>query len=415
MRESASDEFVCGDCFGDDGLREFCANHAVSKKCDFCGATGSEPIAASLDEVIEHISGCVHMYFDDPANAGLPYESAEGGYQGTTYETYEVFEELGLDFPKDKDDRLRNAIEYGLENDLWSEAEPFALSPDQQLRFSWEQFCRIVQYERRYFFLQENRSKSRYTTDELFSPAQILKMIFAFAEDAGAFIKLPAGTHIFRARHQPAGKTYATAGSLGPPPRDHAIKTNRMSPAGVVMTYASEDCETALAETADAPGTFTIGEFAIERDLLILDLCSLPLAPSVFAELPDGYEYDPRPRLNFLHNISREISRPIARDNRVHIEYVPTQVVTEYVRTVVRIKQCKVDGIRYNSSRKNAKTALVLFADQENLVLEKSEQPKFYRLESRWLRLIKASSTKVTGKDIARWAVTSRSRLFEDT
>jgi hypothetical protein len=37
------------------------------------------------------------MHFDDPANAGLPYESAEGGYQGTTYETDEVLE-LGGDF-----------------------------------------------------------------------------------------------------------------------------------------------------------------------------------------------------------------------------------------------------------------------------------------------------------------------------
>jgi hypothetical protein len=238
-------------------------------------------------------------------------------------------------------------------------------------------------------------------------------MIFDFAKDAGAFVKLPAGTHIFRARHQPAGKIYITAGSLGPPPRDHAIKTNRMSPPGVVMTYASEDCETALAETADEPGTFVVGEFVIDRDLLILDLTRLPYAPSVFAELSDEYEYDPRPRLNFLHNISREISQPIERDDRAHIEYVPTQVVTEYVRTAVRIKRRRVDGIRYNSSRKNAKTALVLFADQDNLILEKPEWPHFYRIEGRWLRLIKASSAKVTGKDIARWAARPRLRLFE--
>jgi hypothetical protein len=111
----------------------------------------------------------------------------------------------------------------------------------------------------------------------------------------------------------------------------------------------------------------------------------------VFAELPDGYDYDPRPRLNFLHKISGEISRPIARDDRVHVEYVPTQIVTEYVRTAVRINRRKVDGIRYNSSRKNAKTALVLFADQDDLILEKPERPDFYRLEGRWLRLAKAN------------------------
>ena len=412
MYNHTSSEFVCGACFSDDGLQEFCANHAESNECDFCGATGTEPIAAPLDQVIEHISGCVHMHYDDPANAGLPYETAEDGYQGATYSTDEVFDELGLDFPKDKGNRLRDAIADGFDNDLWSDAEPFALTRDQQLRFSWEQFCRVIKHERRYFFLQDDEKKPRHYDDELFGPAQILKMIFSFAEDADAFAKLPAGTHLYRARYQPKGKTYATAGTLGPPPTDHAIKTNRMSPPGVVMTYASEDRETALAETTDEAGTFAVGKFVTERDALVLDLTRLPATPSVFAEFPDTQMYDPRPRLNFLHNISREISRPIARDNRVHIEYVPTQVVTEYVRTAIRIKGRKVEGIRYNSSRRHAETALVLFADQRNLILDEPERPDFYRLEGRWLRLVKASRTEVTKKDIARWAAKPRLRLF---
>jgi hypothetical protein len=353
------------------------------------------------------------MHFDDPANAGLPYESAEGGYQGATYSTDEVFDALGLDFPNDNDDRLRNTVSSGMHNDLWSDAAPFALSRYEQLHFSWEKFCRIIKHERRYFFLQKKKKKARYYDEELFAPAEILKMIFAFAEDAGAFVTLPAGTHLFRARHQPDGKTCATAGSLGPPPLNHAIKTNRMSPPGVVMTYASEDRATALAETADEPGTFAVGEFVIERDLLILDLSRLPCVPSAFVELPDSYEYDPRPRLNFLQNISREISRAIARDDRVHIEYVPTQVVTEYVRTAVRIKDRQVDGIRYSSSRKHSETALVIFADQENLILEKPERPDFYREDDRWLRLVKAGQTEVTEKHIARWTTKARTLLFE--
>jgi hypothetical protein len=414
VRARSDSEFVCGACFGDDGLREFCANHAESKECDFCGTTSVEPIAAPLDEVIEHISRCIYEHFDDPANAGLPYETAEGGYQGTTYLTYEVFEELGLDFPKDRGDRLRDAIEGGLGNDLWSEADPFGLTRDQQLHFSWERFCRVIKHERRYFFLRNDEKEARHSGDELFSPAEILQMIFSFAEDAGAFAKLPTGTTLYRARYEPDGETYATAGTLGPPPLDHAIKTNRMSPPGVVMTYASEDLESALAETVDEPGTFAIGKFATERDALILDLTRLPAAPSAFAELLDTQEYDPRPRLNFLHSISREISRPIARDDRVHIEYVPTQVVTEYVRSAVRIKGRRVDGIRYNSSRKLAGSALVLFADQRNLILDVPERPDFYRLDDRWLRLVKAGHRRVTRREIIQWAARPRTRLFED-
>jgi len=415
MRKRRHDKYVCGDCFDDEGLRQFCARYAESHECDFCGETGSEPIAAPFDEVIRHINGCVHMHYDDPANAGLPYETAEGGYQGATYDTDEVLEALGLDFPRDKDDRLRNAVAEGLDNTLWSDAEPFALTSDQQLRFSWERFCRIIKHERRYFFLHDGEEKPPHYRDELLAPARMLGMIFSFAEDAGAFVPLPAGSRIHRARYQPGGEHYATAGTLGPPPLSNAIQTNRMSPPGVVMMYASEDRDTALAETANGPGTFALGEFAIERDLLILDLTRLPPIPTPFAELPDAFEYDPRPRLRFLYDVSRDISRPIARDDRVHIEYVPTQVVTEYVRTAVRIDGRKVDGIRYRSSRESAKQALVLFADQSNLILEKPEQPEFYREDQRWLRLVKASLVKVKIEDMVRWRPEPRVLWFEDS
>jgi RES domain len=186
-----------------------------------------------------------------------------------------------------------------------------------------------------------------------------------------------------------------------------------MSPPGVVMTYAAEDRETALAETADEAGTFAVGEFVNDRELLILDFTRLPEPPSIFAELPDSMEYDPRPTLNFLHSISREMSRPIARDDRVHVEYVPTQVVTEYVRTAIRIKGRKVDGIRYSSSRRHAATAVVLFADQSNLILEKDERPDFYRTDDRWLHLANRTFVKVSANDIKRWTAKPRCSLFD--
>lgn len=177
-----------------------------------------------------------------------------------------------------------------------------------------------------------------------------------------------------------------------------------MSPPGVVMTYASEDEQTALAETATAPGTYAVGEFVTERDAFVLDLTQLPPVPSFFAELPDTLEYDPRPRLAFLHHVSREISRPVARDDRVHIEYVPTQVVTEYVRTVVTTKKGKVDGIRYRSSRKGGQASVVLFADQNNLIVGKDERPEMYHLwKDRWLRLVAAHSKEVSRGDVEGW------------
>jgi len=81
---------------------------------------------------------------------------------------------------------------------------------------------------------------------------------------------------------------------------------------------------------------------------------------------------DTRPQLGFLQSISKEISRPIARDDRANVEYVPIQIVTGCVRTAIKIGKRKVDGIRDNSSWRHAATALALFADQSNLILDES-------------------------------------------
>lgn len=397
-------EYICGECFNDKGMKDFCSVHAVSEECDFCGATADEPIAAPIDDVTAHINSCVHEHFDDPANAGLPYESAEGGYQGTTYDSDEVLMELELDFPNDRDGHLREAVLNGLDNVLWSEAEPFALSPSQQLHYSWERFCRVIKHERRYFFFQEEERHPDDDRDELFSPGDILRSLFRYARDVGAFVTLPVGSQFYRARPQPDGESYTTARDLGPLPRESAVQSNRMSPPGVVMTYVAENRETALAETASDPGNFAVGQFTNDRDLLILDLANLPEIPTAFAEIWDSMEFDPRQPLNFLAAISFEISRPIARDNRVHVEYVPTQVVTEYVRTAIRIDGRKVDGIRYSSSRHDTATAMVLFADQNNVIYEGDERPEYYRTDDRWLRLETATPARVTSRDIERWA-----------
>jgi hypothetical protein len=85
-------EFVCGKCFCDEDMESYVSGIAERKKCDFCGRVGKEPIAAPFDDVAEYIASCIPHHYDDPANAGLPYESAEGGYQGSTYDTWEVFE-----------------------------------------------------------------------------------------------------------------------------------------------------------------------------------------------------------------------------------------------------------------------------------------------------------------------------------
>jgi hypothetical protein len=101
-------------------------------------------------------------------------------------------------------------------------------------------------------------------------------------------------------------------------------------------------------------------------------------------------------------DVSDEISRPIARDAHRHIEYVPTQVVTEYVSA--RYEDRPVEGIRYRSSKNPKGTALVLFADDRNLVLDHSEMTTNEHLwRDRWLRLVAVRRRRVTAATIRRY------------
>ena len=56
------------------------------------------------------------------------------------------------------------------------------------------------------------------------------------------------------------------------------------------------------------------------------------------------------------------MSRPVELDNMEHLEYVPTQVITEWFRHVFRTSEGEqIDGIVYPSARKSGGVCCALF------------------------------------------------------
>ena len=210
---------------------------------------------------------------------------------------------------------------------------------------------------------------------------------------------IEVGTTLFRVRV--AEKTINLAGpnDLGPPSRDNAKQPNRMSPAGIVMFYGATDRETAIAETIEPERTVMEGKnvwvarFAVLRELRVLDLTDLPPIPSIFdsqlRELKNG--------ISFLHDFVDDLVEPIERDGREHIEYVPTQIVTEYFRHRFWSSDGKrLDGILYRSSKREHSTACVLFVNGQNcgVITEPWLQPE------QVLRLLDAETEVLDGTDV---------------
>jgi len=344
--------FVCPNCFEDMDLQSFVEDEAVSDKCDFCGARSGQPIAAPLETVAEHIAEYLEFEYTDPANSGLPYESAEGGYQETVWTTEELLrDEIELELPRDNDGRLFETLAAAIDDlpdgvGFWAERDPFGLPEQDQLRISWESFTQFVMHQRRFFFRKADLPQEAYEDPDLLAPDELLKRIAERAIDVGLIERLPAGTRIYRARRQGLGVAHATAEALGPPPPESATQ-NRMSPAGIPMFHGAEDPDTAVVEIYRDPGDYAVGEFVTTRDAWILDLHSVPAVPSFFSKT-HGWE---RHALIFLRTFAKEVSKPIARDDSVHIGYVPTQVLTEYFKTQVTYDGSRIEGVSFMSSR----------------------------------------------------------------
>lgn len=94
------------------------------------------------------------------------------------------------------------------------------------------------------------------------------------------------------------------------------------------------------------------------RELRYLDLAELPEVPSIF----DMSARMERPWLFFLHRFAQEIAKPVKADAG-DIDYVPTQVLTEYVRHVLGGPDDPVLGIRYGSAVHPDGVCWVVFVD----------------------------------------------------
>src|SRR5260370_26960079 len=105
-----------------------------------------------------------------------------------------------------------------------------------------------------------------------------------------------------------------------------------MSAAGISVFYGSLDPATAKAEIVvnhdpTDQRVITMATWINTRPVTVLDLVNVPPLPEFFAS--DRYDREP---LIFLREFVPTITQPVQHDGREPIEYVPTQILTEYFR-----------------------------------------------------------------------------------
>lgn len=349
------DKFVCADCVEDTYLKSVIDANLADTTCSYCGRTNTVDIAAPVEALIQSIASTVGYHFNDPTDAGVPWD--EGAFAIESQSTEDVL----LSLPLECHDDLFQDIADAFMNDGWVRAAGGHWSSSHEhevLGDSWSSFVSAVRHETRFHFHLAPVAAS--TGPQEFAPGSVLPTIGRLIDALRLVRRVEASRPLYRVRLRAKDDTWQpVAEQLGAPPVDRA-PAGRMNPAGIPYLYVALDVATCLAETVSSPPVeAVIATFSATRELTVIDLTELPPLPSVFDEHCRGE----REGLLFLHSFVEEISQPVTKDGSEHVDYVPSQVVSEYFAQVFEPsgQENGIDGLMYPSAVRPGGKNLVLF------------------------------------------------------
>ena len=340
---------VCGQCINDPDVWRQCCSTAAPGTCSYCEKNAYLVVPVGcLQETLYRI---IKTYYAEPANAGTPH--SDGAWIVSTVDTEEVLAELGFYPTGDLRDDIVGADRAGdwveAANGHWAD-----IQEEEIMLHSWSNFTRTIKHQTRFNF-------QRVAEDIDPQEIHVTEMLNVIGEELRPLIRaLNSGTILYRARHLKHSEAKVMNGSMmGPPPKTLAT-AGRMNPAGIPYFYAAFDRSTAVAEIGPPPADYLASAcaFEVKRSLNVVDLNALPEPPSILA-IDQKSE---RTKALFLREFVKSITKPVEKDGREHIDYVPSQVVCEFLAQIFLSNDgSTLDGIIYPSAANPGGTNLLVF------------------------------------------------------
>lgn len=343
----------CIHCFKNEFIQEVVKGEQELGVCDYCDMDGEEEVwVAGVYVIGDFIREKLGQAYKNATTDDVPYHvlrSLATTIEDVLWNSEDIFSEY-LDNNDDIPKLIKDMFKYSGPSwhdiaqgdvDEWEKGyaeivkidEFYASQDDNYFRYQWDDFTHVVKHVNRFFDIGSNRTREAMLDE--------FQIIFEKME-----CSLPKGTLFWRARLNPKNPVETIEEQLkecGPPPRNYS-KALRMNPAGITYFYGSDDLETCKNEIRTKIGDHVIyGRFSTKKNLRILDLSKVVYigAKSIFD--PD-YNHHFNWATEFLEGFVEEVSKPIDDDD-ASIEYVPTQILSEYIRKL------GYDGVRYRSSK----------------------------------------------------------------
>jgi len=374
VRDRLRDKHICADCFDDLAIRKFVNSHLKWRTCKYCGRTSSQEISASLGEVLAFIMDGIRSEWV-PCTPEVEWEAENLGWHGGRegwLGSDSMIQSVLPELRTAKGELLKDIVASIARE--WRPRRQYDPEPEDFFSYRWDEFAHAVKYQTRYVYYRVNTDWQKDINDRNRSsrfrirPSHVIEEVLDKISDLDIERIIAPDKRIWRARIHDATVYLSTPEELGPPSFEQAL-ASRMSPAGIPVFYGSLERETAIAEklkpegVSDPSRVITVGRWKALQEFRVLDLAEIPAMPSLF----DADMRRLRPTVSFLESFSDEIARPILKGDREDIEYVPTQVFTEYIRHVYRGREGnELDGILYKSTIRKDGINCVLFITKEN-------------------------------------------------
>lgn len=343
-------ERVCSSHINDEFFKKLIKGSTTTAKCDYCKKV--KPVI-ELSELLRLIVIGIDYLFEDPTNFKYLDKESETDFDGDNFYFEEMFSErLNLQIT---DKNLYNDIYNHLYNDsLYYWKDEYG-SHTEYLFDLWKIFKETVKHKARYVFYYEDTFRDFRLGD----PINILHDVQKAINDFNLFRIIVPSDKLYRCRQHKELAEVKEARDICSPPDCYCKTNNRMSAIGISMFYGSlkeEVCINEVVNTSDTTMPFySIGYFKSNKELKLVDLTKLPTVPSIYDEKENQYI----DTILFLKEFIEDISKPVNVSDSA-IEYVPTQVVTEYIKFNPALK---ADGIIYPSSKAKSLENIVLFKD----------------------------------------------------
>lgn len=346
-------EFVCANHFQDSFINKKIKEVGSKGICSYCN---KNRIVVELSELLKLIVIGIEYLFEDPNDSRYYNKDGIHGFDGNTFDFYDLWYEDYLDLRIENNKLIEDIYSYLSNDTLYCYKDEYTSESDY-LDSIWTEFKETVKHNARFVF----HFKGLFKGSDYSDPIDILNKVQNSILKFNLISELPANTILYRARQHSKPKEISKAYEMASTPVFLSKANGRMNPAGISMFYCSRSKGLTSKEVVDFNDTkkpyYTTAIFRNNEILRLVDLSFLPPLGSVFDETTNRE----RETLTFLKDFISDISKPIDYNDSI-IEYIPTQIVTEYIRFNPKLN---VDGIIYPSSKDNSQYNIVLFYNHD--------------------------------------------------